>query len=398
MRKRTFEKLLRDAVIAEAEANGSMLNREYEPIPADAQARFEAALYGRTRAKETAKPVRSSTARTAQRAWQRKSLGRILSYGLSAAAVIAILVVVFGIGLFRGGAKGMKDDSPLAEIAESTFAPKPGEQAPDAKPTAEPEPGEQPPDAQPTAEPAGEPPAPQEYEPLPYTRVTFADESEALLAMKAFYEAHGGLLDELMEDLRTPEHGYIANGVVYPVDGSNVFWDKPYASVTDPIRAFLALPDSGDYIVGWNLVSDGVEWEQEEYNVPIFSVELRWTSDAGYYSTELVFAQDADFLTNRYLYDRGGSVLEPVTEDGAWGVYTVCWKTAPVIHDTSFAPWDTTGVWETDDGLRLNILSSTDGLLIGRRGETPCTRTARRGSSEHLTKRCAARSCALRGT
>ena len=54
MRNKDFEKLLKEAIIQEAEEQGRMLSAEAEPIPEVAQARFDAALNGkRTKPEKT---------------------------------------------------------------------------------------------------------------------------------------------------------------------------------------------------------------------------------------------------------------------------------------------------------------------------------------------------------
>jgi hypothetical protein len=129
--------------------------------------------------------------------------------------------------------------------------------------------------------------------------------------------------------------------------------------MTDSIRAFLDLPDSGDYILSWDDES-------------VFSVSLRWTNDSGYYSTELVFAEDGQRIV-KMMYEKGGSTLEPVYEDSAWGVYTICWKKAPYYHDSSYALGLETGVWETDDydypSLYLELFDDGTARILGLFGD-----------------------------
>ena len=149
-------------------------------------------------------------------------------------------------------------------------------------------------------------------EPLPNTRVTFTDENASIAPMMRFYDENRTLLMAVAEDLKAPEHGKIENGVVYPIKDTGLAdRDHPDASMTDSIRAFLDLPDSGDYVLFWD--------------DSIFHVSLRWTNNSGYYSTELVFAEDGHKIV-MMMYEKGGSTLEPVYEDSAWGVYTVCWQ------------------------------------------------------------------------
>jgi hypothetical protein len=127
--------------------------------------------------------------------------------------------------------------------------------------------------------------------------------------------------------------------------------------MTDSIRAFLDLPDSGDYILSWDDES-------------VFSVSLRWTNDSGYYSTKLVYAQDGQKIVTM-MYEKDGSTLEPVYEDCGWGVYTICWKKAPYYHDSSYALGLETGVWETDDVpfLYLELFDDGTARILERFGD-----------------------------
>ncbi len=200
-----------------------------------------------------------------------------------------------------------------------------------------------------------EPPEPGE--PLPYAHATFADENAASVAMMRFYEENRTLLMAVAADLKAPEHVEIKNGVVYPVkDDGFVDWDHPYASMTDSIKAFLDLPDSVDYVLFWN--------------DSIFHVSLQWTNDSGYYSTELVFAEDGQRIVNM-MSEEHGSVLEPVYENSTWGVYTICWQKAPYYYNASYAFGRETGVWETDDVpfLYLELFDDGTARILERFGD-----------------------------
>ncbi len=328
MRKREFEKLLRAAIISEAEEQGAILDAtpEIEPIPAEAQARFDAALNG---TKQKSGQTGSSGAAPERTPKSPKPARRTLTYVLGGASAVAVILVV-ALLLRSGILFQTKDSMPAGPMeAESTGAP------------VEPEPAET-------------------GEPLPYASATFADRNAASIAMKRFYEENRTLLMAVAEDMKAPEHGMIVNGVVYPIkDNGFVDRDHPYASMTDSIRAFLDLPDSGDYILSWDDES-------------VFSVSLRWTNDSGYYSTELVFAEDGQRIV-KMMYEKGGSTLEPVYEDSAWGVYTICWKKAPYYHDSSYALGLETGVWETDDydypSLYLELFDDGTARILGLFGD-----------------------------
>lgn len=303
MRNKSFEKLLKDAIVLAAEERGTRLDREpVEPAPFVAQARLDAVLNGKRK-----EPKR--TASDASSEQPKKLAQRRLTYVLTAVSATAVvLVAVFLIG--TGGLLGTKSVKDAVMPTEQPLMQTETTAAPGA-------PGEQ-----------------ELGEPLPNTRVTFADENAANVAMMRFYEEKRTLLMAVAEDMKAPEHGYIVNGVVYSINGSYVDRDHPYASMTDSIKAFLDLPDSVDYVLFWN--------------DSIFHVSLRWTNDSGYYSTELVFAEDGQKIVMT-MYEKGGTTLEPVYEDSAWGVYTVCWQTAPFHAGSSYAPEQAIGVWETDD-------------------------------------------------
>ena len=147
--------------------------------------------------------------------------------------------------------------------------------------------------------PAPTPEREAEDEPLPYASATFANKNEAEARMMRLYDENRALLMAVAEDLKASAHGEIENGVVYSIR-ENGFADmtRPYASMTDAIRAFLALPDSGDYTLSWIKES-------------VFLIELRWTNDSGYYSTQLVYAEDGQKIV-KMMSEKGGSTLEPL--------------------------------------------------------------------------------------
>jgi hypothetical protein len=130
MRKQSFEKLLRDAVRKDAEAQGNLLHPETEPIPAASQARFETALYGKQKAKPNTSASTAAVPVESQSARPQKRFSRVLGYGMAAAAIACIVGLVFGVGLFRGSKKGEGAPSePMAELND-THEPKPQEVPP----------------------------------------------------------------------------------------------------------------------------------------------------------------------------------------------------------------------------------------------------------------------------
>ena len=83
MRNKDFEKLLKEAIIQEAEEQGSAMTPEAEPIPAEAQARFDAALNGTQ--KEPKKTITKATQKYPQPV---KRAHRWLAYGLTAVSAV----------------------------------------------------------------------------------------------------------------------------------------------------------------------------------------------------------------------------------------------------------------------------------------------------------------------
>ena len=76
MRKKAFEKLLREAILLEAEERGAKIPASTEPIPAEAQARFDAALNGPTEQRQAVVTEASLRSEKPRRSW--------LSYGIAA--------------------------------------------------------------------------------------------------------------------------------------------------------------------------------------------------------------------------------------------------------------------------------------------------------------------------
>ena len=153
MRNKEFDKLLKEAIILDAEEQGARMEPSAEPIPETAQARFDAALNGTQ--KEPKKKITKATQKYPQPV---KRAHRWLAYGLTAVSAVAVvLVVVMLLGM--GGLLGTKALEPVMPAdqppmqADATAAPEPCEQP--YEPT-EPEPEFQPP------EPGGAEPEPIE--------------------------------------------------------------------------------------------------------------------------------------------------------------------------------------------------------------------------------------------
>ena len=257
-----------------------MCTPETEPIPESAKTRFDAALNG-----TGSDP--SGTEKTP--APRRGFRWRALAYLASAAACLALVVLV-AIVYFKGRGKRIV----------------PGESDPT--------------------------PAPATVEPLPYTGVIYESESEAISAMSRFSYDNRALLETVMKDLRTPEYGYLAKGVVYPwhPESDKADFGSPLAETTEAIRTLVGLLGRDNYHWAY--------WDTKSYQSPVFRLSIAWANDDGYYSTTLIYSEDADLIINRIMPEVDGTTLEPVTESGAWGVYTSCWQKAPYFMSGDMGP------------------------------------------------------------
>ena len=108
MKKRAFEKLLKEAILLEAEEQGERLSSlPHEPVPAEAQARFDAALKTerQTAARETVQEIpvkQESRARRIARGWMTAGI-----------AVVTTAALIFVIGLMAAG--GMSSGTKAAD-------------------------------------------------------------------------------------------------------------------------------------------------------------------------------------------------------------------------------------------------------------------------------------------
>jgi hypothetical protein len=125
MRNKDFEKLLKEAIIQEAEEQGSALTPEAEPIPADAQARFDAALNGNRK-----EPKRMIADASSEQPQPVKRAHRWLAYGLTAVSAVAVILTV-ALLIGTGGLRGTKPQGPVMPAeqqpmqAETTMEPLP---------------------------------------------------------------------------------------------------------------------------------------------------------------------------------------------------------------------------------------------------------------------------------
>jgi len=277
MRKKAFERLLREAVRLEAKEQGAALMRtpETEPVPEAAKARFFAALNGTKRSDGTSSenlaPDRSVTTKT--KTGGRFGLGFWLRIG-GAAACLAAIVMIF-----------------VLHIRSGVRLP---------------------------VEPAVDPTAmPIEGELLPYTGRTYANEAEAVTAMMRFYEENYELLLTVREDLKSSAVTHIIGGVAYRSDPQN--GTTRTTETTEAIDELIALLGTeNDYHVGWH---------NDTWREPVFMLSVAWANENGYYSTTLLYT-DSDLLIGSILPEHHGVTLEPVNEK-AWGVYTICRQEAP---------------------------------------------------------------------
>ena len=133
MRNKDFDKLLKEAIILDAEEQGARIEPCSEPIPEAAQARFDAALNGtRRKSKKTIADASSEQPQPVKRAH------RWLAYGLTAVSAAAVILVV-ALLIGTGGLRGTKPQEPVMPAeqqpmqAETTMEPLPelGEQEPE---------------------------------------------------------------------------------------------------------------------------------------------------------------------------------------------------------------------------------------------------------------------------
>ena len=188
MKKRAFEKLLREAIILEAEEQGARLaGVPTEPVPADAQARFNASLKTerQTAARETTPEIpvkQESRARRIARGWMTAGI-----------AVVTTAALIFVIGLMAAGgmSRGTKaaDALPAEQQPPEWSAEHPAEQEPKMPDEVQPEaPTEEPKETSAPA-PGGMPLAPVEELPEVKT-VVYPWQGYSCLIPEGFVSAH----------------------------------------------------------------------------------------------------------------------------------------------------------------------------------------------------------------
>ncbi len=186
MKKRAFEKLLREAIVLEAEEQGARLaGMPTEPVPAEAQARFDAALKTerQTAAPETTPeiPVKQET--------RARRIGRRWLVGGLAVVTTAALIFVIGLMAVSGISKGTKaaeaqpaDQQPPEWTAEAQ--PNMPEEQPEA-------PAEEPPETSAPAPGTAEQQPPEPGDDLPEVKtVVYPWQGYDCLIPEGFVSAH----------------------------------------------------------------------------------------------------------------------------------------------------------------------------------------------------------------
>ena len=134
MRKNEFDKLLKAAVIQDAEEQGKLLSSDNAPIPEEAQARFSVALDRLMPIQQTESNAQrsGSASNRASRRWVGFAVG---------VPVLAATVLVAGLLLFGGGIKDEKMAEAAPEPMEPAYEPPTGAplEVGDPEPTYEPE-------------------------------------------------------------------------------------------------------------------------------------------------------------------------------------------------------------------------------------------------------------------
>ncbi len=188
MKKRAFEKLLREAIILEAEERGARLaGVPTEPVPAEAQARFNASLKTerQTAARETTPEIpvkQESRARRIARGWMTAGI-----------AVVTTAALIFVIGLMAAGgmSRGTKaaDALPAEQQPPEWPAEHPAEQEPKMPDEVQPEAPEEEPKETSAPAPGGMPLAPVEELPEVKT-VVYPWQGYDCLIPEGFVSAH----------------------------------------------------------------------------------------------------------------------------------------------------------------------------------------------------------------
>lgn len=125
MRNKAFEKLLKEAILLDAEEQGAHMDASNEPIPEAAQARFDAALNGNRK-----EPKRTASEAPSEQPQPVKRAHRWLAYGLTAVSAAAVILTV-ALLIGTGGLRGTKPQEPVMPAeqqpmqAETTMEPLP---------------------------------------------------------------------------------------------------------------------------------------------------------------------------------------------------------------------------------------------------------------------------------
>lgn len=262
MRKRAFEKLLKAAIILEAEEQGARMTASDEPIPAAAQARFDAALNGTKKQRSAASAANGSTADPSSA--PQKSRRNWLGYGLAAASLAAVVLVVGLMIRLNGDTKS----APMAaepQAVEATAAPRS-----DTQPTQEPE-YVQAPESQSEPEPGGE--AKDNFGPTfvlngktlnVYTEHYFIAEDETSIPLNAFLMSVGAVYADSPYN-RYQVQCYEIQGIRYIYDWeSQVFaFADAYDDVVKTLKAQDKTPTKTDFRAIDLFAQEGYELEMQ---------------------------------------------------------------------------------------------------------------------------------------
>ena len=310
MKHKSFDTLLRDAILSAAEEQGRRLDAEpVMPVPETAQARFDAAMDRKER-KAPAAPAREPAAPAAPQKTepQKKPVRQWFGYIMTAASAAVVIFVVALMIRFGAEGKVKPGASALPEIPEPSAA------------------------VEPTPEHPFEP-----GKPLPYTAVTYRDTEEAESAMRQMFTVFPELIEKVRDDLNEPEHRVLKGGVLYVDRGVNAIdWEHPCADTTEAIRRLLQFPGSRYFFAGWERTD----------RVPVFFLTVYWTNETGYYQTSLVYAEDPDYLYANYPTAEDVTPT-PLSEDRTWAIYSERWQEAPFEMEPDPAPAPESKPYET---------------------------------------------------
>ena len=259
MRYKAFEKLLKEAVILEAEEQGRLLSPEASPIPQEVQARFDTALNGASPKQriEDKPEKKKQVIRRRMRRWSGYALG-----AAALAATVFVVVLLIGTGsLF--GAKGGAMPPQDAEIPSSPlFEPNDAPEEPDMQDVSDATP-------EPLPEPGGSSFGPafilNGKELAVYTGHYFIAGTDDDIPLNAFLSSIGSYYVD------SPYNKYQVQ--CYEIEGIRYIYDwesqvfalaEQYDSVVQAAKAQGRTPTNADFRT-INLLPDGIEMQAEAW-------------------------------------------------------------------------------------------------------------------------------------